>query len=153
MRLTARPLDAAALAPFATVLDGAHGATFPAVLEPGNVPGAAAFTLLCLQPGSSPATLTMLERHPHSTQSFLPIQSGRWLVLVAPTAPDGSPDMAAALAFVAGPEDAICIHRDVWHAGLTVFDRPARFGMIMWKAAQDEDGVVYTLADPAIVTI
>lgn len=153
MRLTARPLDAAALASFATVLDGANGSVIPAVLEPGNVPGAAAFTLLCPQPGSDPATLTTLERHLHSTQSFLPIRSGRWLVLVAPKAADGSPHLAGALAFVAGPEDAICIHRDVWHAGLTVFDRPATFGMIMWQAVHGDDGVVHSLFNPVTVTI
>jgi len=76
-----------------------------------------------------------------STGAPLWLQSAaRWLVLLAPTLADGLPDMADARAFLAGPEDAICIHRDVWHAGLTVFDCPAEFGMMMWRADAGDVG-------------
>ena len=98
-------------------------------------------------------SITALERHAHSTQSLLPIRAGRWLILVAPTSADGSPDLSGARAFVAGPEQAICIGRNVWHAGLTVFDKPAEFGMIMWKAEGGDDGVLYELEVPLTVTV
>lgn len=153
--LKARPVDAAALAPYATVLSVADGRarTFPEVLEKGDVAGAHAFTILCPKPLDGPVRVAALERHPHSTQSFVPIRAGRWLILVAPTKAGGEPDMDKALAFVAGPEDAICIGKDVWHAGLTVLDGPAQFGMIMWKAENGEDGVLYPLAEPVDVDI
>ena len=153
--LKPRPLDAQALEPFATQLISPNGVPrlVPAVLERGDVAGAHAFTILCPQPVSGPVTIAALERHPHSTQSFLPIQAGRWLVVVAPTAADGSPDLAGVRAFIAGPEDAICIGRNVWHAGLTVLDRPAQFGMIMWKAENGEDGVLHTLAEPLSIVV
>ena len=153
MELAARPLDAAALAPFARVLDGPHGSVVPAVLEPGTLPGAPALTLLHPAASTEPPVITFLERHPHSTQTFLPLGVGRWLVAVAPTGADGLPDLAGLMAFHAGPEDVICIARDVWHAPLTVLDRPARFAMIMWKTDAGTDGVLHTLPDPLRISL
>jgi ureidoglycolate lyase len=124
------------------------------VLEVGDVPGHHAFTILCPNPVADDAvSITALERHAHSTQSFLPIKAGRWPVLVAPTAADGTPDMLGARAFVAGPEDAICIGRNVWHAGLTVLDQPAEFGMLMWKADAGDDGVLHPLQVPVTIML
>lgn len=153
--LKAQPLDAGQLAPYATVLDAPErkARVVPEVLAPGDVPGAHALTILCPTPVSGPITIPALERHPHSTQSFLPLSAGRWLVLVAPTNADGDPNIAGARAFLAGPEDAICIGRNVWHAGLTVLDQPASFAMIMWKAESAEDGIVHQLAEPLTVEI
>jgi ureidoglycolate lyase len=150
------PLTPEAAAPFVTVLRARDGkfTDVPEVVEKDNVPGRHAFAILCPQPAASErVSIAILERHPHSTQSFLPIAAGRWLVLVAPTLPDGSPDVAAARAFVAGPEDAICIGRNVWHAGLTVFDRPAEIGMIMWRADAGDDGVLHDLKDPIVLSV
>jgi ureidoglycolate lyase len=127
---------------------------FPAVLEPGDVPGHHAFAILCPQPvAGSTVTIAALERHPHSTQSFVPIRVGRWIVLAAPTLPDGNPDVANIRAVVAGPEDAICIGRDVWHAGLTVLDRPAEIAMMMWKADAGDDGILYELKTPITLSV
>ncbi|WP_374622130.1 ureidoglycolate lyase [Devosia sp.] len=150
------PLTAEALAPFATLLKAKDGkfTDFPEVLEKGDTPGRHAFAILCPRPASGPTvSIGGLERHPHSTQSFVPLTAGRWIVLVAPTLPDGSPDVANARAFVAGPEDAICIGRNVWHAGLTVLDRPAEFGMMMWRADAGDDGIVHELATPITLSI
>lgn len=153
--LKARSLDAAALAPYASIIHAPDGVArvVPDVLAAGDVPGAHDFTILCPRPAEAPLRITALERHPHSTQSFLPIISGRWLILVAPKMADGTPDLDKALAFVAGPQDAICIGRDVWHAGLTVLDQPAQFGMIMWKAESGEDGVLHQLEEAVAVEI
>ena len=154
--LTAQKLTAEAIAPYVTILSAPdRKATVVApVLEVGDVPGHHAFTILCPNPVADGAvSITALERHAHSTQSFLPIKAGRWLVLVAPTAADGSPDMSGARAFVAGPEDAICIGRNVWHAGLTVLDQPAEFGMLMWKADAGDDGVLHQLQVPLTIML
>jgi ureidoglycolate lyase len=150
------PLTADAVAPYASVLRAKDGkfTEVPAVLEPGDVPGHHAFAILCPQPAvGNRVTITMLERHPHSTQSFVPIRVGRWIVLVAPTLPDGNPDVANMRAVLAGPEDAICIGRNVWHAGLTVLDRPAEVGMMMWKADTGDDGVVHELKTPITLDV
>lgn len=155
LSLKARPLDAAALAPYASIISAPDGKARVVleVLAKGDVPGVHDFTILCPRPIKGEVRITALERHPHSTQSFLPIVSGRWLILVAPKMADGAPDLDKALAFVAGPQDAICIGRDVWHAGLTVLDQPAQFGMIMWKAQSGEDGVLHQLDEAIEVEI
>jgi ureidoglycolate lyase len=153
--LTARPLDAAALAPYATLIVAADGVArvVPEVMQHDGVPGAHALTILCPQPVVGPVRIAALERHPHSTQSFLPITAGRWLILVAPKNAAGEPDLASALAFLAGPEDAVCIGHDVWHAGLTVLERPAHFAMLMWKAEAGDDGVLFTLPRPIEIAL
>ncbi|MBL8599755.1 MAG: ureidoglycolate lyase [Devosia sp.] len=145
------PFASASLAPLATRLAARDGkyTDIPGVLAVGDTPGKHGFAILCPQPVTgSTVTITGLERHPHSTQSFLPIRAGRWLVVLAPTLPDGAPDMANVRAFLAGPEDAICIGRNVWHAGLTVLDGPAEFAMMMWRANAGDDGIVHELATP-----
>jgi len=149
--LTLPPFASASLAPLATRLAARDGkyTDIPDVLAIGDTPGKHGFAILCPQPVTgSTVTITALERHPHSTQSFLPIRAGRWLVVLAPTLPDGTPDMANVRAFLAGPEDAICIGRNVWHAGLTVLDGPAEFAMMMWRADAGDDGIVHELATP-----
>ena len=150
------PLTAEAVAPFATVIRGESGklATIPEVMEIGDTPGHHAFAVLSPQPvADGTVSIAALERHPHSTQTFVPIKSGRWLVVVMPTLADGTPDTANFKAVVAGPEDAICIGRNVWHAGLTVLDRPAEFGMIMWRADNGDDGVLHELAQPIVLQV
>ena len=150
------PLATASLAPLATRLAAVDGkyTDFPQVLAVGDTPGRHGFAILCPQPVAGPTiAIAALERHPHSTQSFVPIRAGRWIVVLAPTLPDGLPDTANVRAFLAGPNDAICIHQNVWHAGLTVLDGPAEFAMMMWRATAGDDGIVHTLDTPLRLSI
>jgi len=152
------PLASADLAPFASHVraEGNKFTTLPDVLEVGDVPGQHAFAVLCPQPVDPKAiSITFLERHPHSTQTFVPLKVGRWIVLLAPTLADGTPDLANIRAYLAGPEDAVCINRNVWHAGLTVLDRPAEVGMMMWRSAAGpaDDGIVFELKDPIVLSV
>jgi ureidoglycolate lyase len=80
-----------------------------------------------------------MERHLHSSQSFIPIEAGRWLVLVAPHGADGGPDMTRARAFLARPDQGVTYGADVWHHPSTVFDRIARFAIVMWKDGTSAD--------------
>jgi ureidoglycolate lyase len=150
------PISAEALAPLATILRGEPGrlVEIPEVTAHDATPGRHALAILSPQPvAGNTASIASLERHPHTTQTFVPMRVSRWLVLVVPSLADGSPDAAAAKAFVAGPGDAICIGRNVWHAGLTVFDAPAEFAMIMWKAEAGDDGELFALAAPITVSL
>jgi len=151
-----QPLTPGAAEPFAYAIRAVDGkmTEVPMVTEIGDVPGRHAFTVLAPKPVPADAiSITFLERHPHSTQSFLPLRAGRWLVVVAPTLPSGDPDLGNVRAFVAGPEDAICIARNAWHAGLTVLDRPAEFGMQMWRSDAGDDGVVFALDQPLTLSL
>lgn len=150
------PITADALLPFAKLLKGEPGKliTVPDVLQVGDQPGKHVFSVLSPQPVvGDEITVTALERHSHSTQSFVPMRVSRWPVLLVPSMPDGSPDVDNAVAFLAGSEDAICIGRNVWHAGLTVFDQPAEFAMLMWKTDSGEDGELHQLATPVTLSV
>ena len=49
---------------------------------------------------SLPLAARQMERHEFSSQSFVPIEVGRWLVVVAPHAREGGPDVRDARAFL-----------------------------------------------------
>jgi ureidoglycolate lyase len=90
-----------------------------------------------------PVTARRMERHAFSSQSFLPMGPGRYLIMVAPHAAGGRPDMGRARAFLAGPGQCVTYGRDVWHHELTVLDAPLAFGVFMWRegSAGDEEFV------------
>jgi len=80
-------------------------------------------------PSELPVWVTEFERHPYSSQTFLPLVVTRWLVIVAT-----SLDVAGVRAFVAGPGVGMTVGRGVWHHGLTVLDASGHFAVVMGKA-------------------
>ncbi len=82
------------------------------------------------RPTALPLRVVTMERHEHSSQSFVPASDRRWLVLVAPHADAGGPDMARARCFLAGPDQAITYRPNVWHHPLTVLDGPMAFAVL-----------------------
>jgi len=54
-----------------------------------------------------PLTLRVMERHPYSSQTFIPMRVQRYLVIVAPDHPGGGPDMTGARAYIAAPDQGI----------------------------------------------
>jgi ureidoglycolate lyase len=100
---------------------------------------------------SLPLVARQMERHEFSSQSFVPIEVGRWLVLVAPHSEVGGPDMRRARAFLAGPRQGVTYGANVWHHPLAIFDRPAAFAVYMWLEGGKGDEEFFAL--PAAVTI
>jgi ureidoglycolate lyase len=88
-----------------------------------------------------PLEVKSLERHQFSSQSFVPIEIGRWLVVVAPHRAGGGPDVDRAEAFLPTPYQAVSYKPNTWHSGLNVFDKPARLSVFMWLdgSAADEE--------------
>ncbi len=155
MQLVAQPLTAAAFAPFGEVL------TLPP--EPGRLyfedalgnarPGArASFSMVYRAPAPGlPLQATLMERHEFSSQTFVPLEIGRWLVVVCPHADGGGPDMARAQAFLAGPLQGVTYRMNTWHHGLTVLDRPARLAVFMWRDGTASDEEFVPVAPVAVV--
>src|SRR5262245_50737468 len=52
-------------------------------------------------PQPLPLKLRLMERHPCSSQAFIPLQCSRYLVVVAPSSAAGRPEWAGLRAFVA----------------------------------------------------
>lgn len=142
LRLLAEPLTQAAFAPYGDVLAApdAPGRRYVedalANRRPGARPG---LSLSRKLPAALPLRSARMERHRFSSQSFVPMAAGRWLVLVAPHGPDGWPDMPRARAFLARPDQGVTYGADVWHHPSTVFDRPADFAILMWLDGGGED--------------
>ncbi|KAL1861336.1 hypothetical protein VTK73DRAFT_7151 [Phialemonium thermophilum] len=81
-----------------------------------------------------------LERHPFSTQSFIPMGSGvKYLVVVA-LGGDQAPDLTQLRGFVAGDKQGICYGPGVWHAPMSVIDNPVSFAIVQHvNGVPDED--------------
>ncbi len=79
-----------------------------------------------------PLRATVMERHPFSSQTFLPLQASRYFVIVAPDSDDGGPDLARVRAFLAHADQGITYRCGVWHHGMTVLDETAVLAVLMW---------------------
>src|SRR4051812_48042766 len=93
-------------------------------------------------PAVLPLTISKLERHRFSPQTFIPLEVSRYLVTVAPSDAFGRLIVAEARAFVVGSGRGIVYRCGTWHAGMTVLDRPARFAVLIWSmkdASQNDE--------------
>ena len=84
-------------------------------------------------------TIRALERHPHSSQSFVPLDGTRYLVAVSPTTPHGEPDHERLVAFIAEGTQAVNCQPGVWHAPHTVLGGSGKFIMLRWDNGTEAD--------------
>lgn len=89
-----------------------------------------------------------MERHRHAAQTFVPLRPVPYLVVVAPTAASGLPDMTRLQAFRAEPGQGICYRIDTWHHGLTVLESPAEFLVMMALTGQGNDDEFWQVPAP-----
>lgn len=93
--------------------------------------------------------IASLERHEHSSQTFVPMSASRWLVVVANDLA-GRPDPATVQAFVATANQAITFHAGTWHLGLHVLDQPSTHAIFMWRDGTAGDESFASLAPFAV---
>lgn len=93
------------------------------------------------------AEIEEMERHPFSDQIFVPLSGQRFLVVVCDDAGD-RPDPSTARAFVAMPGQGVVYRRNVWHAGMRVYDAPAEFFVQLHRHAQEADDVFMPTSVP-----
>ena len=143
MELIAVPLTADAFAPYGEVLEAPAepGRTFfessLGNLRVGARPNLKIVTKLPVR--GLPLEANMLERHEFSSQSFIPIDVGRMLIMVAPHAPEGGPDVKRALAFFASSRQGVTYRPNTWHHPSTVLDKRACFAVFMWCDGSKSD--------------
>jgi ureidoglycolate lyase len=154
--LRLEPLTADAFAPFGDVVEPPALGDRVSLLETlGGTDGAAMARLSFSHAAPLPLPLVarQMERHNRSSQCFVPMEAGRWVVIAAPDA-GGRPDMAGLRGFVARPDQAVNYHRGVWHHPSRVLDRAARFVVFMWttgETALDEEWA--TLPEPVTLEL
>ncbi|MDP3153341.1 MAG: ureidoglycolate lyase [Archangium sp.] len=157
--LIAAPLTAEAFAPFGRVVSAglqpgssANQGTavrfdFCAELtstRPHSKPNLAVFRSVAK---SLPHDVVLLERHPCSTQVFIPMVVSRYLVCVAPTLPDGGPDLAGLKAFLCQPGQGVAYAPGTWHHPMVALDSPGEFTMLAWEDGTALDCEVRELAE------
>lgn len=143
MQIDPQPLTREAFAPFGDVIEvpDEPGRTYYEEAL-GNLRPAAHPSLSLAhrtETPDRPLTAELLERHEFSSQTFVPINVGRWLIVVAPHAPTGGPDLAGVKAFVATGRQGVTYRPNTWHHGLTVLDKPGCFAVFMWRVGGTGD--------------
>lgn len=89
-------------------------------------------------PQGMPLPLRLLERHPCSSQAFIPLKCSRYLVVVAPSIGSG-PDWPKLRAFVARAGQGINYTAGTWHHPFTALDEPADLAMLAWEDGSARD--------------
>lgn len=149
------PLTAAAFAPFGDVIERPtdYGRVyFSEALANGR--GGAKPSLSLTRSRPLEATLleaTRMERHEFSSQSFVPIDVARYLVIVAPHGADSKPDSARLQAFLARGDQGVTYGMNVWHHPMTVLDQPGRFAVFMWLEGGKGDEEFVDLPAPIAI--
>jgi ureidoglycolate lyase len=163
--LLARPLTASAFSPYGDVVsarsEGGSAANQGTALRfdraaaleslrPSARPNLAVFQS---HPQALPFTVRLVERHPFSTQVFLPLVCERFLVCVTSTRPDGGPDVLGLRAFICGPGQGINYRAGVWHHPIVAIDGPAEFAMLAWEDGTEGDCEERLLDEPCAIVV
>jgi ureidoglycolate hydrolase len=103
MRLKIEPIDAAAFMSFGQLIPPqAPGQGRQELFEELQNERASArprLSMATVEPKALPLTAVQMERHVHSSQVFVPVDSAGYLVVVAPHGADGMPDLGKIRAF------------------------------------------------------
>ena len=156
MKISAVPLTAAAFTPFGQVIERPVDfgrVYFSDALANGRAVAKASLTLSKARPLEAAAlTAAKMEGHEFSSQSFVPIDVSRYLVIVAPHAAGGGPDGARLHAFVARGYQGVTYGMNIWHHPLCVLDRPGQFAVFMWLDGGRGDEEIVDLPAPVLVS-
>jgi ureidoglycolate lyase len=163
--IIAAPLDAGAIAPFGSVLDVAalpgrpvnenRGLRFdlPVGLDHDTGASSPSTAMYRLTASTFPFAIRQFERHPQSDQLFIPLAASACLVAVAPTGPDGRPDLTGIRAFIGRSGQAIVYRAGVWHLPLVSLGGEGTFLMQMWETGDaGRDCEVHDLPAPVTIT-
>lgn len=81
--------------------------------------------------------LGLLEKHPHSTQYFIPMNASRYLAVVALGGDE--PDLRTLAAFVAEGAQGISYAPGVWHHPMLALDKETDFVVLVHEDGTGED--------------
>ncbi|EPY51469.1 ureidoglycolate hydrolase [Schizosaccharomyces cryophilus OY26] len=92
----------------------------------------------------SPAfQIKVLERHPYTTQTFIPLcrdaEEDSYLVAVAPDAPDGLPDWDHVEIFVAKGYQGVTYAAGVWHAPMVTIGKETMLAAFNYENGVGDD--------------
>lgn len=149
--LEARPIDEASYAPYGQIVRAGaadrarsanHGTAraWDALATMDNLRPAAALAgslFRCAPLAEATLAVRRLERHPASTQMFVPMQRSRYLVVVA--LGGDRPDLTTLAAFVVEGSTAITYGPGVWHHPMVALDDEIDFVNLIYADGSEGD--------------
>jgi ureidoglycolate hydrolase len=154
--IRAKPLSAGDFAAFGQVLEmPANGRRqdYAGALSQDDAGLKPNLAVIRAEPSALPLVVRTLERHPRSSQAFMPLSVARYLVLVCPGDAAGRPDTTRLHAFIARGDQAINYNRGTWHHGMTTLGEPGTFAMFMWDEMNERDTEFTSLVQPLRVDL
>jgi ureidoglycolate lyase len=91
--------------------------------------------------------LSLLERHPLSTQLFIPMNGSRYIALVARG--EHAPDLSTLAAFVVEGPKGISYAPGIWHHPMLTLDTETDFVVFVHEDGTDDDCVVVERGESA----
>lgn len=160
--LRARPLASEQFAPYGDVIAGegpqarlvneGRALRYDGLASLEHAPEAQrpALSTYRVQASRFPVSVGLFERHSHSSQVFVPMEGGPYLVGVTRADQRGAPDLGRAEAFVAPAGIGIHYRPGIWHVPMVALGREAVFAMIMWETGLD-DTIEWRLPHPLLI--
>ena len=74
-----------------------------------------------------PFKIEMLERHPHGSQSFIPLQQQKFIIIVALPLDQKQPNEQQIYAFLSNGKQGVTYHQGVWHHPLITLEAESDF--------------------------
>jgi len=155
MRLKIEPIDAAAFMPFGQLLPPqAPGQGRQELFEELQNERASArprLSMATVEPKALPLTAVQMERHVHSSQVFVPVDSAGYLVVVAPHGADGMPDLGKIRAFRVPGDTGLNYRADTWHHPLSALERTGRFAILTFVDGTSADEQFVDLPQEVVI--
>jgi len=157
MSIVTAPRTAEDFKPFGAVLEGSTvpGRTYLSdTLANGRPHAPVSLAVATVEPKATfPMPVTVLERHEHSSQTFIPLSVTRYVILVTLDGPGGGPDLGRLRAFVARAGQGVTYAMGTWHHPLTVLDGPASFAVLMWRDGTTGDEEFVPVTAPLTIVL
>ncbi len=162
MTITPQPLCAAAFAPYGDVIELSDNAKhFPIndgfteryhdlakvdVARDGGIP---LISIFRTTPLGLPLPIKMMERHPLSSQAFMPLGEQPYLVVVAPK---GRFDCNKIAVFIASSEQGVNYHAGTWHHYCLALNAPSDF-LVIDRGGPGDNCDVITLDGSLVIDL
>lgn len=94
-----------------------------------------------------PFQIEMLERHPYGSQSFIPLQQQKFIIVVALPFDQDRPDEQRIYAFMSNGQQGITYHQGIWHHPLITLEAHSDF-LVVDRIGGGRNCDVYHLSQP-----
>jgi ureidoglycolate lyase len=155
IRLKIEPVTTEAFEPFGQLLPSSalsEGPQLSEELHNGRASARPRLSTTTVEAKTLPLTAAKMERHAHSSQTFLPMDCASYLVMVAPPqAGDGKPDLSRLSVFRVPGDTGINYRANIWHHSLSPLERAGRFAILTFIDGTAGDQEWADLSEPVVV--